>query len=52
MIFELCYETDSPELDIKRQLIANVKKKPEGVIKIIKASKLKPSLNLMHTIGG
>jgi cyclic pyranopterin phosphate synthase len=40
------------ELDIKRQLIANVKKKPEGVIKIIKASKLKPSLNLMHTIGG
>ena len=40
------------ELDIKRQLIANVKKKPEGIIKIIKASKLKPSLNLMHTIGG
>jgi GTP 3',8-cyclase len=40
------------KLDIKRQLIANVKKKPEGVIKIIKASKLKPSLNLMHTIGG
>lgn len=38
--------------DIKRQLIANVKKKPEGIIKIIKASKLKPSLNLMHTIGG
>lgn len=40
------------KLDIKRQLIANVKKKPEGVIKIIKANKLKPSLNLMHTIGG
>jgi cyclic pyranopterin phosphate synthase len=40
------------KLDIKRQLIANVKKKPEGVIKIIKASNLKPSLNLMHTIGG
>jgi GTP 3',8-cyclase len=40
------------KLYIKRQLIANVKKKPEGVIKIIKASNLKPSLNLMHTIGG
>jgi GTP 3',8-cyclase len=40
------------KLDIKTQLITNVEKKPEGIIKIIKASKLKPSLNLMHTIGG
>ena len=27
-------------------------KKPEGIIKIIRKNQLKPSLNLMHTIGG
>jgi len=27
-------------------------KKPEGIIKIIRTKQLKPSLNLMHTIGG
>jgi cyclic pyranopterin phosphate synthase len=37
---------------IKRQLIKNIRKKPEGIIKIIKTKTLKPSLNLMHTIGG
>jgi cyclic pyranopterin phosphate synthase len=37
---------------IKKQLVENVRKKPEGIIKIIKTKTLKPSLNLMHTIGG
>ncbi len=37
---------------IRNQLIENIKKKPEGIIKIIKTKTLKPSLNLMHTIGG
>jgi len=30
----------------------NMNKKPEGIIKIIRKKQLKPSLNLMHTIGG
>jgi cyclic pyranopterin phosphate synthase len=37
---------------IKDQLIENVRKKPEGIIKIIRTKTLKPSLNPMHTIGG
>ena len=37
---------------IKKKIAENVMKKPEGIIKIIKTSALKPSLNLMHTIGG
>lgn len=37
---------------ITKQLLENVRKKPEGIIKIIKMKTLKPSLNLMHTIGG
>ncbi len=37
---------------IREHIIENIKKKPEGIIKIIKTNKLKPSLNLMHTIGG
>jgi cyclic pyranopterin phosphate synthase len=37
---------------IKKQLIENIKKKPEGIIKSIKTKTLKPSLNAMHTIGG
>jgi GTP 3',8-cyclase len=40
------------ETEIRRQLIENVKKKPQGIIKIIQESNLKPSLSLMHTIGG
>ena len=40
------------EYYIKRHIIENVKKKPEGIIKIIRTNMLKPSLNLMHTIGG
>jgi GTP 3',8-cyclase len=38
--------------EIKKQLLANVKKKPEGIIRIIKGNKLEPSLNMMHKIGG
>jgi GTP 3',8-cyclase len=40
------------EYYIKKQLIENIKKKPEGIIKSIKTKTLKPSLNAMHTIGG
>jgi cyclic pyranopterin phosphate synthase len=40
------------ENEIKMQLIANVKKKPEGIVRIIEESKLKSSLSLMHRIGG
>jgi cyclic pyranopterin phosphate synthase len=40
------------EHEIIRQLIANVKKKPEGIIKTIKVSKLKRQPNMMHRIGG
>ena len=40
------------EYYIKKHIIGNIKKKPEGIIKLIKTNKLKPSLNLMHTIGG
>jgi GTP 3',8-cyclase len=35
---------------IKEHIIASVKKKPEGIIKIIRTKMLKPSLNLMHSI--
>jgi GTP 3',8-cyclase len=40
------------EYYIKKHIIENIKKKPEGIIKIIRTNMLKPSLNLMHTIGG
>jgi GTP 3',8-cyclase len=40
------------EYYIKKHIIENIKKKPEGIIKIIRTNKLRPSLNLMHTIGG
>ena len=40
------------EYYIRELIIENMKKKPEGIIKIIKMNMLKPSLNLMHTIGG
>lgn len=41
-----------PEHEIKRQLIENVRKKPPGIIELIRKSNLRPSLGLMHTIGG
>jgi len=38
--------------DIGRYILECVKKKPEGVIRIIRAKALRPTLNLMHRIGG
>jgi GTP 3',8-cyclase len=40
------------EYDIEKYLLENIKKKPEGIVKITNTNILKPSLNLMHTIGG
>ena len=40
------------EYYIKKNITGNIKKKPEGIIKIIRTNMLRPSLNLMHTIGG
>ena len=37
---------------IERYIIDSMSNKPEGIIKIIKTKSLKPTLNLMHTIGG
>jgi cyclic pyranopterin phosphate synthase len=41
-----------PDHHIKKMITEDVMKKPEGIIKIIRMNKLKPSLNMMHTIGG
>ena len=41
-----------PDDHIKKKITEDVTKKPEGIIKIIRTNTLKPSLNLMHTIGG
>jgi len=38
--------------DIRRCILEYVRKKPEGVISIIRARALKPTLNFMHRIGG
>lgn len=38
--------------DIARYIIDSMSNKPEGIIKKIKTKSLKPTLNLMHTIGG
>ncbi|CAN5859502.1 GTP 3',8-cyclase MoaA [soil metagenome] len=38
--------------DIIKYINNSMQKKPEGIIKIIKTQSLKPSLNVMHTIGG
>jgi cyclic pyranopterin phosphate synthase len=38
--------------DIANYILNCTRKKPEGVISIIRAKALKPTLNLMHTIGG
>ena len=37
---------------IKKQILKDIRRKPEGIIKFIETRTLKPSLNLMHTIGG
>lgn len=38
--------------EIGEYIIENIKKKPEGIISIIRLNLLKPTLNVMHTIGG
>jgi cyclic pyranopterin phosphate synthase len=38
--------------DIADYILESARKKPEGVISIIRSKALKPTLNLMHTIGG
>src|SRR5918912_2166208 len=39
------------EDQIKRYILECIKKKPEGVVSIIRSNALRPSLNLMHRIG-
>ncbi len=38
--------------DITMYILECIKKKPEGIISIIRAKDLRPTLNLMHRIGG
>ncbi|MFQ5940899.1 MAG: GTP 3',8-cyclase MoaA [Nitrososphaerales archaeon] len=38
--------------EIRKYILASMKKKPEGVISIIRSKALKPTLNVMHKIGG
>jgi GTP 3',8-cyclase len=38
--------------DIARYIVESMSNKPEGIIGMIKTKSLKPTLNLMHTIGG
>jgi GTP 3',8-cyclase len=38
--------------EIANYILESTRSKPEGVISIIRAKALKPTLNLMHTIGG
>ena len=40
------------ENEITEYILQSVKKKPEGIIKIIRTKSLKPTLNFMHRIGG
>jgi len=47
----LLRENKSDE-EIVRMIKYRINKKPEGIIRIIRKKQLKPSLNLMHTIGG
>jgi GTP 3',8-cyclase len=38
--------------EIAKYILESTRKKPEGVVNIIRSKALKPTLNLMHTIGG
>ncbi len=38
--------------EIRKYILECIKKKPEGVISIIRANALRPSINIMHKIGG
>ena len=50
-IKEILNDKKSDE-EIAQLIKIHMNKKPEGIIKIIRKKQLKPSLNLMHTIGG
>jgi GTP 3',8-cyclase len=38
--------------EIKKFILECIKKKPEGIVSLIKSKSLKPTMNVMHTIGG
>jgi GTP 3',8-cyclase len=44
--------TGKTDQDIANYILQCYRKKPEGVVSIIRSKTLKPTLNLMHTIGG
>ena len=44
--------TKRPEHEIAEYILQSIKKKPEGIIKIIRTKSLRPTLNCMHRIGG
>jgi GTP 3',8-cyclase len=37
---------------LSRFVLDFMRKKPEGIIRLIRTNNLRPKLNLMHTIGG
>jgi cyclic pyranopterin phosphate synthase len=37
---------------IRKYILQCTKKKPEGIVSIIRTNKLRPALNIMHRIGG
>jgi GTP 3',8-cyclase len=45
-------EDGKSDIDIIKCINKSVQEKPEGIIKIIKSHSLRPTLNVMHTIGG
>lgn len=45
-------EEGNADIDIIKCINKSVQEKPEGIIKIIKTHSLRPTLNVMHTIGG
>jgi cyclic pyranopterin phosphate synthase len=45
-------EDGKSDIDIIKFINKSVQEKPEGIIKIIKSHSLRPTLNVMHTIGG
>ncbi len=44
--------TGKSDDEIKNYLLECIKKKPEGIISIIRANALRPTINIMHKIGG
>jgi cyclic pyranopterin phosphate synthase len=44
--------SEKTDQEISDYILQYTKTKPEGIISIIRSKSLKPTLNLMHTIGG